>query len=89
MIVVRIEYGGMRAERSASDFTGAQAQLADMFARHGITASTRDPMRGRANATGARVRAMFITRPSDDSHTAHPAPARPSLQRTQQHDWTR
>lgn len=60
MITVRIEYGGMRAERTAADTASAQAQLADMYARHGITATKRDRMRGTANATGARVRATFI-----------------------------
>jgi hypothetical protein len=36
MYIIRIEYGGMRAERSAPDIAGAQTQLADMFA---LTAS--------------------------------------------------
>ena len=61
MITVRIEYGGMRAERSATDLMHAEQQLADMYARHGITPSRRDHMRGTARATGARVRAKFIT----------------------------
>ena len=38
MYTIRIEYGGMRAERSAPDLAGAQMQLADMFA---VTASRR------------------------------------------------
>lgn len=61
MITVRIEYGGMRAERSARDGQHAYEQLADMYARHGIDASPRDFLRGRARVTGARVRARFIT----------------------------
>jgi hypothetical protein len=60
MITVRIEYGGMRAERSATDPRHAEQQLADMYARHGITPSKRDRMRGTADVTGARVRATFI-----------------------------
>jgi hypothetical protein len=60
VITVRIEYGGMRAERTATGASHAEQQLADMFARHGITATKRDHMRGTANATGARVRATFI-----------------------------
>jgi len=60
MITVRIEYGGMRAERSATDLQHAEQQLADMYARHGITASKRDHMRETARATSARVRAQFI-----------------------------
>jgi len=60
MITVRVEYGGMRAERSATDREHAEQELADMYARHGITATKRDRMRGTANATGARVRATFI-----------------------------
>ncbi|MGO9154388.1 hypothetical protein [Mycobacterium sp.] len=60
VITVRIEYGGMRAERTATDLPHAERQLADMYARHGITASKRDRMRGTANVTGARVRARFI-----------------------------
>jgi hypothetical protein len=59
-VTVRIEYGGMRAERTARDHEHARQQLADMYARHGIEASPRDPMRGRARVTGARVRASFI-----------------------------
>jgi hypothetical protein len=50
----------MRAERTATSAEHAEEQLADMYARHGITASKRDRMRGTANATGARVRARFI-----------------------------
>ena len=61
MITVRIEYGGMRAERTATDHAHAERQLARMYARHGITPSKSDPMRGKAIATGARVRATFIT----------------------------
>jgi hypothetical protein len=60
MITVRIEYGGMRAERTATSPPHAEQQLTDMYARHGITATKRDRMRGTANATGARVRATFI-----------------------------
>jgi hypothetical protein len=60
VITVRVEYGGMRAERSATSAEHAERQLADMYARHGITPSRRDPMRGTANVTGARVRARFI-----------------------------
>ena len=63
MYTIRIEYGGMRAERSAPDLAGAQMQLADMFARHGITPTKHDRMRGRVNVTGARVRARFIEYP--------------------------
>ena len=63
MYTIRIEYGGMRAERSAPDIAGAQTKLADMFARHGITQTKHDRMRGRVNATGARVRAWFIEYP--------------------------
>jgi hypothetical protein len=54
VITVRVEYGGMRAERTATSAEHAKQQLADMYARHGITASKRDAMRGTANATGAR-----------------------------------
>jgi hypothetical protein len=60
LITVRIEYGGMRAERTATNLPHAEQQLADMYARHSITATKRDHMRGTANATGARVRATFI-----------------------------
>jgi hypothetical protein len=59
-ITVRIEYGGMRAERTATSASHAEQQLTDMYARHGITETKRDRMRGTANATGARVRATFI-----------------------------
>jgi hypothetical protein len=61
MITVRLEYGGMRAERTARDAEHAYEQLADMYARHGIDASTRDFTRGRVRSTGARARAQFIT----------------------------
>jgi hypothetical protein len=60
VITVRIEYGGMRVERTATSAEHAEQQLADMYARHGITPTKRDRMRGTANATGARVRARFI-----------------------------
>jgi len=55
VIKVRIECGGMRAERTATSASHAEQQLTDMYARHGITATKRDRMRGTANATRARV----------------------------------
>jgi hypothetical protein len=60
MVTVRIEYGGMRAERTARDENHAREQLADMYARHGITPTKRDVMRGRVNVTGSRVQARFL-----------------------------
>jgi hypothetical protein len=59
IITVRLEYGGMRAERSATDLEQARRQLAEMYANHGITPTKSDPMRGR-NQFGTRSVARFI-----------------------------
>lgn len=60
MITVRMVYSGMRLENRAVDEQHAQTVLAGMFANHGITATKSNPMAGRHNLTGARVKATFI-----------------------------
>lgn len=58
-VTVRLEYSGMRAERT-STVLDAPTAVADMFARHGITPTKADPMRGRVRSTGARARVSFV-----------------------------
>lgn len=64
MITVRMVYAGMRFENRATDENHAYAVLAGMFDKHGITATKSNPLAGRANLTGARVRAQFIADPT-------------------------
>jgi len=69
MITVRLEYSGMRAERSARDIEHAREQAVDMFARHGIDRTTMvgdEYWRGRVRVTGARAIVRFI----DESKSA-------------------
>ncbi len=54
MITVRIEYGGMRAERTAADTTSAQAQLTDMYAHHSDQAGPHARDRERYRRAGTR-----------------------------------
>lgn len=57
-------YGGMRFENRATDDDHARAVLARMFDRHGITAAKSNPLAGRVNVTGARVRVTLIPDPA-------------------------
>lgn len=69
MITIRLEYSGMRAERTARDIDSAHAQARDMFDRHGIDRTTivghpgqlPEYWRGRVRATRARAIARFIS----------------------------
>lgn len=67
MITIRLEYSGMRAERTASDMASAITQASEMFANHGILRTTivgnpdrPDYWRGRVTVTNRHAVVRFI-----------------------------